>query len=215
MPHRCSSNLRRAASRPAGSLLTARPGARCPDSGCKDCAGRAGPATLHDPPLIFDLAADPAEAHNLPPHDARRAPAVAAAAAALADLRRSVAEDATSAVDWGEAPVARLVMCCDETDQLCRCPAPRRFRYADALVPRRGAADVPRTGADALRAHLRRLAHNRSASPSGGRGALELETLAPAAIGEPLALLSRSDRGDWKPDWSLGGARRYLPAGCW
>ena len=155
---------------------------------CTDCRGRAAPASYHDPPLIFDLHADPAEADNLPPRDPRRAPAEAAAAAALAETRRSVADDATSVVDWREAPAARLAMCCDATDRLCRCPAGRRFRFADALVPRRGGA------ASAL--HM--------AHPT------EADLLRLAALNRTEGLTS-----DWKPDRSLGGAMRYLPIGCW
>ena len=159
--------------------------------GCADGRGRAGPPTLHTPPLIFDLAADPHEAHNLPSHDARRAPTEAAAAAALADLRRSIAADATSAVDWNEAPVARLSMCCDATHQLCSCTADRRFRYGDALVPRRVAAAAASTDTDELRMRLRRLVHNRTERAE--------HALPP----------------EWKRDWNLDGAMRYLPTGCW
>ena len=168
---------------------------------CTDCTGRAATPTHHGTsPLIFDLDADPAEANNLAPHDARRAPAQAAAAAALVAAHRSIAADIVSIVDWREAPAARLAMCCDATDRLCRCPAERRFRFADALVPRRGGGGAAPAGTHPTEADLMRLrAVNQTEAPTNPYYRLQAEGLT----------------SDWKPDPGLGGAMRYLPSGCW
>ena len=169
---------------------------------CKDCRGRSAPPTHHGAsPLLFDLDADPAEANNLPPHDPRRAPAEAAAAVALAAAARSIAADLVSRVDWREAPAARLAMCCDATDRLCRCPAERRFRFADALVPRRGGGGAAPAGTRPTQADLLRL---KAVNQSQGH----TNTYYRLHMTEGLT-------SDWKPDPGLGGAMRYLPTGCW
>ena len=167
---------------------------------CTDCLGRAAPRTHHGAsPLIFDLDADPAEASNLAHDDARRAPTEEAAAAALVAVRRSIAADTVSTVDWQEAPAARLAMCCDDADRLCRCPADRRFRFADALVPRRGGTAAAPVGSRPTEADLLRLrAANQTEHPSTFYR-LQAERLT----------------RDWKPDPALGDALRYLPSGCW
>lgn len=170
---------------------------------CTDCRRRAAPPTHHGAsPLIFDLDADPAEATNLPSHDARRAPAEVAAAAALLAARRSIAADMVGTVDWREAPIARLHMCCDATHPLCRCPAERRFRFVDALVPRRGVGGAAPTGTSPTEADLLRL---RAINQTEGEGHTNTH----------YRLQAGGLTSDWKPDTALGGAMRYLPSGCW
>ena len=114
-------------------------------------------------------------------------------------MRRSIAADTVSTVDWQEAPAARLAMCCDDADRLCRCPADRRFRFADALVPRRGGTAAAPVGSRPTEADLLRL---RAAN----------QTEHPSTI---YRLHAERLTRDWKPDPALGGALRYLPSGCW
>jgi len=83
---------------------------------------RKAPLMYHDPPLLFDLAADPAERNNLQPRQQYYGAVLRVLLEARAVVAASVAADELSSyVDWSEDTSVRA--CCDPSKHMCRCDA--------------------------------------------------------------------------------------------
>ena len=88
---------------------------------------RKAPLLYHDPPLLFDLASDPAERNNLAPSHPYYAAVLRVLLGARATATASVQSDELlSQVDWAEDDTMRA--CCDPTQHMCRC-APKPGAY--------------------------------------------------------------------------------------
>ena len=88
---------------------------------------RKAPLLYHDPPLLFDLASDPAERNNLAPSHPYYAAVLRVLLGARATATASVQSDELlSQVDWTEDDAMRA--CCDPTQHMCRC-APKPGAY--------------------------------------------------------------------------------------
>jgi hypothetical protein len=81
-----------------------------------DCDNRQGPATYHDPPLVFDLDEDPQEAKPVPDEDGTLGER---AKALLKGFMADVAQDKTHEADFSTDP--NLVPCCNSAFSNCRC----------------------------------------------------------------------------------------------
>ncbi|XP_004693415.1 PREDICTED: arylsulfatase G isoform X3 [Condylura cristata] len=87
--------------------------------GAQACDGRTGPEQLQDPPLIFNLEDDGAEAEPLDRGGAEYRGVLPRVRQALADVLRDVAGDRTSRADYTRAPSA--TPCCNPHRAACRC----------------------------------------------------------------------------------------------
>ena len=89
--------------------------------GAVGCNDDTGPVRSHDPPLLFDLNLDPAEAHALDTDS----PEMRRVVAEMERLRRGVLADieadATSVADYRTGPEGRLSNCCNASHVACRC----------------------------------------------------------------------------------------------
>jgi hypothetical protein len=89
--------------------------------GATDCGGVKSPVTQHDPPLLFDLVADPGEAHALDV----TLPEYANVVKSIAEMRAAVLAniDATprSVVDYSSGDKGKAVNCCNASHVACRC----------------------------------------------------------------------------------------------
>lgn len=98
-----------------------------------DCAGNKTEDAFHDPPLIFDLAADVSETDPLDAASPEFAKALAAAQAALAQLKASLAADNTSqAADYNDP---RYAPCCNPANAFCVCEAPAEWAATGPTAP--------------------------------------------------------------------------------
>ena len=86
---------------------------------CTSCDGKRAPDTYHDPPLIFDLDADPGESTPLTPSDSRYAGVLREVRAALTAVAASVAADNTTVADYAQDPKNRP--CCNPAHLFCAC----------------------------------------------------------------------------------------------
>ena len=84
-----------------------------------DCAQVTAPAKEWDPPLIFDLANDPAEAHPLTHDDPRYAGVLEKVETAFESIATSVLQDNTTVADYSNDYKNRP--CCNQTSRLCLC----------------------------------------------------------------------------------------------
>lgn len=89
--------------------------------GAKACDGKAGPARRHEPPLIFNLEADAAEAEPLEGGGAEYRRVLPEVRQVLAGVLLDVAGDKTSRADYTHDP--SVTPCCDPHRVACRCPA--------------------------------------------------------------------------------------------
>ena len=89
--------------------------------GATDCGHKNTGTLKHDPPLLFDLAADPAEANALdlsqPGLSAIVAKMIAARQAKVNDINNTL----RSVVDYSSGPAGKAANCCDPENVVCRC----------------------------------------------------------------------------------------------
>ena len=86
--------------------------------GAADCTGNKGNSIRHDPPLLFDLGADPAESTALDTTKEPYKTVLASTLAALAAQMKSVNTTFQSIVDQSQAPGAEP--CADYATGECR-----------------------------------------------------------------------------------------------
>lgn len=89
--------------------------------GAEACDGSVGPERYHEPPLIFNLEDDAAEAAPLEAGSAEYQRVLPAVRGALRDVLRDIAEDSVSSADYTQDP--SVTPCCDPHRTACRCPA--------------------------------------------------------------------------------------------
>lgn len=87
--------------------------------GAKACDGKVGPSRLHEPPLIFNLEEDVAEAEPLEEGSAEYERVLPEVRQVLADVLVDIAGDKTSRVDYTQDP--SVTPCCDPHRKACRC----------------------------------------------------------------------------------------------
>ncbi|XP_016056964.1 PREDICTED: arylsulfatase G [Miniopterus natalensis] len=92
--------------------------------GAQACDGGVGPERHHEPPLIFNLEDDVAEAAPLEPGSAEYQSVLPEVRGALADVLHDIAGDSVSRADYTRDPAA--VPCCNPHQTACRCQAARR-----------------------------------------------------------------------------------------
>ena len=98
-----------------GSLLSPAPG------GARACDGSVGPEWYHEPPLIFNLDGDVAEAAPLERGSAEYQRVLPEVRAALSGVLEDIAGDNTSRADYSQDPAA--APCCNPRQTACRCRA--------------------------------------------------------------------------------------------
>lgn len=91
--------------------------------GAQACDGGVGPERHHEPPLIFNLEDDVAEAAPLEPGSAEYRSVLPEVRGALADVLHDIAGDSVSRADYTRDPAA--VPCCNPHQTACRCQAAR------------------------------------------------------------------------------------------
>ncbi|XP_066092243.1 arylsulfatase G isoform X13 [Saccopteryx bilineata] len=89
--------------------------------GAAACDGSVGPAQSHEPPLVFNLEDDVAEAVPLDTGSAEYWSVLPMVREALAGVLRDIADDNTSRADYAQDPSA--APCCDPHHVACRCQA--------------------------------------------------------------------------------------------
>ncbi|KAM8773995.1 arylsulfatase G isoform 3-T3 [Rhynchonycteris naso] len=89
--------------------------------GAAACDGSVGPAQCHEPPLVFDLEDDVAEAVPLDAGSAEYRSVLPTVREALAGVLHDIAGDNTSRADYAQDPSA--TPCCDPHHVVCRCQA--------------------------------------------------------------------------------------------
>ncbi|XP_077636560.1 arylsulfatase G isoform X2 [Crocuta crocuta] len=89
--------------------------------GAKACDGKVGPTQRHEPPVIFNLEDDAAEAEPLERGGAEYQRVLPEVREALAGILLDVAGDKTSRADYTRDP--SVTPCCDPHRKACRCPA--------------------------------------------------------------------------------------------
>ncbi|XP_057570768.1 arylsulfatase G isoform X1 [Hippopotamus amphibius kiboko] len=89
--------------------------------GARACDGSVGPQRRHEPPLIFNLEEDVAEAVPLDRGGAEYQRALPRVRAALAGVLEDVAADHVSRADYSQDPA--VTPCCDPRRVACRCRA--------------------------------------------------------------------------------------------
>ncbi|XP_078294364.1 arylsulfatase G isoform X4 [Panthera onca] len=89
--------------------------------GAKACDGKVGPPRLHEPPLIFNLEEDVAEAEPLEEGGAEYERVLPEVRQVLADVLVDIAGDKTSRADYTRDP--SVTPCCDPHRKACRCHA--------------------------------------------------------------------------------------------
>nr|XP_006199570.1 arylsulfatase G [Vicugna pacos] len=87
--------------------------------GAKACDGSVGPELHHEPPLIFNLEDDVAEALPLERGSAEYRRALPKVREALAGVLRDIADDNTSRADYTQDP--SVTPCCNPRRAACRC----------------------------------------------------------------------------------------------
>ncbi|XP_043441030.1 arylsulfatase G isoform X1 [Prionailurus bengalensis] len=87
--------------------------------GAKACDGKVGPPRLHEPPLIFNLEEDVAEAEPLEEGSAEYERVLPEVRQVLADVLVDIAGDKTSRADYTRDP--SVTPCCDPHRKACRC----------------------------------------------------------------------------------------------
>ena len=90
--------------------------------GAKACDGSVGPEQHHEPPLIFNLEDDGAEAAPLETGSAEYQSVLPKVREVLADVLRDVADDHVSRADYTQDPSA--TPCCNPHQIACRCEPP-------------------------------------------------------------------------------------------
>lgn len=98
-----------------GSLLSPAPG------GARACDGSVGPEWHHEPPLIFNLDDDAAEAAPLDRGSAEYQRVLPEVRAALSEVLEDIAGDNTSRADYSQDP--SVTPCCNPHQTACRCQA--------------------------------------------------------------------------------------------
>lgn len=88
--------------------------------GAQACDGSIGPERQQEPPLIFSVLEDPAEAVPLDSRGAEFQRVLPRVAEALAEVLQDIADDNTSRADYSQDPSA--APCCDPHQAACRCP---------------------------------------------------------------------------------------------
>ena len=79
----------------------------------------------HEPPLLFDLSADPGESSPLDPHSPNNAAVLATMARQLAAKQADIDSSARSIASYAHGPAGTAANCCNDADPLCRChPGP-------------------------------------------------------------------------------------------
>ncbi|XP_023986085.1 arylsulfatase G isoform X2 [Physeter macrocephalus] len=89
--------------------------------GARACDGSVGPEWRHEPPLIFNLDDDVAEAAPLEPGSAEYQRVLPEVRAALSGVLEDIAGDNVSRADYGQDPSA--TPCCNAHQTACRCHA--------------------------------------------------------------------------------------------
>ncbi|XP_066242769.1 arylsulfatase G isoform X10 [Saccopteryx leptura] len=89
--------------------------------GAAACDGSVGPAQCHEPPLVFNLEDDVAEAVPLDTGSAEYWSVLPTVREALAGVLHDIADDNTSRADYAQDPSA--TPCCDPHHVACRCQA--------------------------------------------------------------------------------------------
>ncbi|XP_036925683.1 arylsulfatase G isoform X2 [Sturnira hondurensis] len=87
--------------------------------GAKACDGSVGPEQQHEPPLIFNLEDDGAEAMPLETGSAEYQSVLPKVREVLADVLHDVADDHTSIADYTQDP--SVTPCCNPHQIACRC----------------------------------------------------------------------------------------------
>lgn len=84
-----------------------------------DCNSPKGKQSFHDPPLIFDLANDIAEANPLPPTHPQYETIVLESRSFLMGINDDIAKDNTTVADYSGSTADEP--CCDRQHVCCRC----------------------------------------------------------------------------------------------
>lgn len=87
--------------------------------GARACDGSVGPARSHEPPLIFNLEDDVAEAVPLDTGSAEYQRVLPQVREVLADVLHDIAGDNISRADYTQDPAA--TPCCNPQQTVCRC----------------------------------------------------------------------------------------------
>ncbi|XP_053511558.1 arylsulfatase G isoform X2 [Artibeus jamaicensis] len=96
--------------------------------GAKACDGSVGPEQQHEPPLIFNLEDDGAEAVPLEPGSAEYQSVLPRVREVLADVLQDIADDHISKADYTQDP--SVTPCCNPHRIACRCRTTSRTDVA-------------------------------------------------------------------------------------
>ncbi len=87
--------------------------------GSEQCGGLAGPVLTHDPPLLFNIHADPQESSPLAPSDREYSDVLARIEASLKTLNKDLQRDNTTVADYRVSH--NFWPCCNPKNIQCRC----------------------------------------------------------------------------------------------
>ena len=110
---------------PIGAARWGRYKAVLHSGGTPACGGSKAPCKLHDPPLLFDVQNDPAEAEPLDTTDPSSAAgqAIAKLVAAIAEVNADIGSTARTVADYGRDDAGYAATCCNSTNTACACHA--------------------------------------------------------------------------------------------
>tara|TARA_B110000208_G_scaffold176793_1_gene223453 strand:+ start:380 stop:685 length:306 start_codon:yes stop_codon:yes gene_type:complete len=89
--------------------------------GATDCGGITSPIRQHDPPLLFDVNTDPAEAIALDTSTGAYATIVAAMTTMRKAKQQDIDTSPRSVVNYKSSAAGKAANCCNETNVACRC----------------------------------------------------------------------------------------------
>eukprot|EP01047_Picozoa_sp_COSAG01_P037157 COSAG01_NODE_2936_length_6828_cov_20.818992_2_plen_110_part_00 len=92
--------------------------------GVAQCGGHTQECTMHDPPLLFELSADPGEAHALDTAKLPYSRIVAMMVEQRANYQANINNTARSITNYASSAAGRSANCCDSSNPACACTKP-------------------------------------------------------------------------------------------